>query len=148
MPTGVWCEPSHPIWTSYLSNGVAHILVNSIGHLCSLHTSSELHVQDTGVVSQPPVISFVASQSGTVDARLLACTDADNLQSHTSATAFSTGDMLTSVKPSESYLSVFSIADRIGLGVFESDGGHCEVTDSLFRELITNEGETVGVPLC
>lgn len=86
MPPGVWCEPSHPFGPPYLSNGVAHILVNSIGHLCSLHTSTELHVQDTGVVSQPPVISFVASQSGTVDARLLASTDANNLQSHTSAT--------------------------------------------------------------
>lgn len=65
---------------AYLSNGVAHILVNCIGHLCSLHTGTELHVQDTRVVSQPPVISFVTCQSGTVDTRLLTRTDTNNLQ--------------------------------------------------------------------
>lgn len=65
---------------AYLSNSVAHILVNCIGHLCPLHTSTELHVQDTRVVSQPPVISFVTCQSGAVDPRLLTRTDTNNLQ--------------------------------------------------------------------
>lgn len=65
---------------AYLSNGVAHILVNCIGHLCSLDTSTELHVQDTRVVSQPPVISFVTCQSGAVDTRLLTRTDTNDLQ--------------------------------------------------------------------
>lgn len=64
---------------SYLSNGVAHILVNSIGHLRSLHSTAKLHVQDTWVMSQPPVISFVTCQTCAVDTRLLTCTDTDNL---------------------------------------------------------------------
>lgn len=51
-------------------------------------------------------------------------------------------------KITESYLSIFSIADRIRLSVFESDGGHCEITDSLFRELVTTEGQTVDMRLC
>lgn len=65
---------------AYLSNSVAHILVDCIGHLCSLHTSTEPHVQDTRVVSQPPVISFVTCQSGTVDTRLLTRANTNNLQ--------------------------------------------------------------------
>ncbi len=64
---------------SYLSNGVAHILVDSIGHLCSLHTATKLHVQHTRVVSEPPVISFVTCQPCAVDTGLLTCTDTDYL---------------------------------------------------------------------
>lgn len=69
----------------HLSYGVAHILVDGVGHLCSLHAGSELHVQDPRVVPQPPVIRFVACQPGTVDARLLTRADADDLQQPTAA---------------------------------------------------------------
>lgn len=38
-----------------------------------------------------------------------------------------------------SYLSVFSIADRVGLSVLDSDGGHCEVAHSFLGELVESE---------
>lgn len=63
----------------YLSNGVADILVDCVGHLRSLHTTAKLHVQDTRVVSQPPVISFVTCQACAVDTRLLTRSNANNL---------------------------------------------------------------------
>lgn len=69
----------HPLFAPYLSNCVAHVLVNCVGHLRSLHTTTKLHVQDTRVVSQPPVISFVTSQPCAVDSRLLTCTNTNNL---------------------------------------------------------------------
>ena len=63
----------------YLSNSVAHILVDCIGHLCSLYAAAKLHVQDSRVVSQPPVIGFVPCQPCAVDTGLLTSTDANNL---------------------------------------------------------------------
>lgn len=54
-------------------------------------------------------------------------------------------DTLTSEKPTKSYLSIFSIADRIRLSVFESNGGHCEITDSIFWELGANKELTVDM---
>lgn len=36
----------------------------------------------------------------------------------------------------ETYLSVFRIADWVGLSVLDSDGGHCEVTHSFLRQLV------------
>lgn len=38
-----------------------------------------------------------------------------------------------------SYLSVFSIADRVGLSVLDGDGGHGEVAHSIFGELVDTE---------
>lgn len=63
----------------YLSNSVTDILVNCIGHLRSLYTTAKLHVQDTRVVSQPPVIGFVTCKTCAVDTRLLTCSDTNNL---------------------------------------------------------------------
>lgn len=125
--------------SSYLSNGVAHILVNSIGHLCSLHSTAKLHVQDTRVVSQPPVISFVTCQTRAVDTRLLTCTDTDNLPNTVYRKTFEKNmiqpDSLLLLLAAGSYLSIFGIADRVGLGVLDSDGGHSEVTHSFLGEL-------------
>lgn len=64
----------------HLSNGVAHILVDCVGHLCSLHTTAKLHAQDSRVVPEPPVVSFVTRQPSAVDTRLLPCTNTDNLE--------------------------------------------------------------------
>lgn len=38
------------------------------------------------------------------------------------------------------HLSVFGVADRVGLSVLDSDGGHSEVTNCFFRELWTMQG--------
>ncbi|KAF3832821.1 hypothetical protein F7725_026486 [Dissostichus mawsoni] len=53
------------------------------------------------VVSQPPVISFVPCQTGAVDTGLLPCSNTNNL-----------------------------VADRVGLSVLDSDGGHSQVPHS------------------
>lgn len=42
-----------------------------------------------------------------------------------------------------SYLSVFSIANRVGLGVLDGDGGHGEVTHSFLAELVDTETKRV-----
>lgn len=68
---------------THLSNGVADVLVDSVGHLGSLHSAAELHVEDARVMSQPPVISLVTCQPCAVDARLLTCTNTHNLNIHT-----------------------------------------------------------------
>lgn len=44
-------------------------------------------------------------------------------------------DSLLLLLAAGSYLSIFGIADRIGLGVLDSDGGHSEVTHSFLGEL-------------
>lgn len=75
--------PDSPLIPPYLSNGITDILVNCIGHLCSLHTAAKLHVQDTRVVSQPPVISFVTRKTCAVDTRLLSRSDTNNLKNTT-----------------------------------------------------------------
>lgn len=64
----------------HLSDGVAHILVDCVGHLCSLHTTAKLHAQDSRVVPEPPVVSFVTRQPSAVDTRLLPRTNTDNLE--------------------------------------------------------------------
>lgn len=68
---------------THLSNGAAHVLVYGVGHLGTLHTAAELHVQHGRVMSQPPVVSLVACQPCAVDTGLLARTNADNLNIHT-----------------------------------------------------------------
>jgi len=119
---------------SYLSNGVAHILVDGVGHLCSLHTAAKLHVKDTWVVSQPPVISLVTRQPCAVDTRLLTSTNTNNLRDMDDGRVIRKPDALIRLS-ARSYLSIFSIADRVGLSVLDSDGGHCEVTHSFLRQL-------------
>lgn len=63
----------------HLSDGIAHILVDRVGHLCSFQATAKLHVQDTWVVPEPPVISFVTRQPSAVDTRLLPRTNTNNL---------------------------------------------------------------------
>lgn len=79
----MWLEDTPPPPPTHLSNGVADVLVNSVGHLGSLHSAAELHVEDARVMSQPPVISLVTCQPCAVDARLLTCTNTHNLNIHT-----------------------------------------------------------------
>lgn len=82
----LWLDPpppSSPPPHTHLSNGVADVLVDSVGHLGSLHSAAELHAEDARVMSQPPVISLVTCQSCAVDAGLLTCTNTHNLNIHT-----------------------------------------------------------------
>ena len=88
--------------TSYLSDGVAHKLVDGVGHLRSLHTVAKLHAQHTRVVSEPPVISFVACQPCAVDTRLLTRTDTNNLSN--TQTGENTGDKTDSFAEPDSFL--------------------------------------------
>lgn len=68
---------------THLSDGVTDVLVDSVGHLGSLHSAAELHAEDARVMSQPPVISLVTCQPCAVDAGLLTCTNTHNLNIHT-----------------------------------------------------------------
>lgn len=85
--------------------------VNGIGLVGSLSTFLEGQREDTRVVSKPPVVSLVTSETSAVDTRLLAGTKTDDG-------------------------AVESITDRVGLGVLESEGSDDEVSDSRLGEIL------------
>lgn len=64
----------------YLTDGPRDVLVNRIGDLCPLHSTSELHGEHAGVMPQPPVVGLVPGQAGAVDPGLLPCPNANHLQ--------------------------------------------------------------------
>lgn len=78
--------------------------VDGIGFVCSLCTLFEGEREDSGVVTQPPVVGFVTCQSGTVNSGLLACTETNDG-------------------------TVQSVADGVGLSVLESEGSDDQVGD-------------------
>lgn len=122
----------------YLPNGAADVLVDSVGHLRSLHAAAKLHGQDTRVVPQPPVVHFVPSQPRAMDTRLLTGTNTDNLvnrpQTNISRETCGASRLLL-LTAAGSYLAIFSVADRVGLSVLDSDGGDDEVAHRFLREL-------------
>ena len=71
------------------------------------------------MLPEPPIIGLVTRETSAVDAGLLACAEADDL-------------------------SVFGVADGVGLGVFEGDGCDGEVDDSGIREDGVGRGDDVG----
>lgn len=90
--------------------------VDGVGLVGTLGTLLERQGEDTGVVTEPPVVCLVTGKPGAVDTRLLAGTEADDG-------------------------SVESVADRVGLSVLEHKGGDDQVGNSLGRELETSSVE-------
>ena len=94
-----------------LEDLTADVEIDSVGLLSTLDALLEGESKDLGMVTEPPEIGLSTSQTGAVDAGLLACTDADNS-------------------------TMVSIGDTVGLCVLEGKGGDDEVCDGLLREIL------------
>lgn len=70
----------HPGQGFYLADGSSHILIDGIGDLCPLHSGFKLHREHSWVMPEPPKVRLVSGQARAVDPRLLACSNAHNLQ--------------------------------------------------------------------
>ena len=85
--------------------------VDGIGLVGSLGTFLEGQLEDTGVVSKPPVVSLVTSETSTVDTRLLAGAETDDG-------------------------TVKSVTDRVRLGVFEGKCSDDEIGDGRLGKIL------------
>lgn len=92
--------------------------VNGIGLVGSLGTFLEGQSEDTRVVSKPPVVNLVTSETSAVDTRLLAGTKTNDG-------------------------TVESVTDRVGLGVLEREGSDDEVSDSRLGEILVGGGNVL-----
>eukprot|EP00128_Syssomonas_multiformis_P015058 Colp12_sorted_trinity150504_noHs@9992 len=94
-----------------LAHSAAHVHIDSVGTVGTLHLLLELQVEDEGVLAEPPVVSLLPSKACAVDAGLLACTKTNNL-------------------------AVSGVADRVGLSVLEGNGGNDQVTHGGLGQLL------------
>jgi hypothetical protein len=78
--------------------------VDAVGFICAFYSFFEGESKDAWVVAEPPEIGFPACETGTVDARLLACPDADDG-------------------------SMEGVCDAVGLCIFQSECRDDEVCD-------------------
>lgn len=100
-------------------------LVNGVGFVRALHTGFEVQREYTRMKARPKVIGLAARETRAVDAGLLTGAQADN---H----------------------AIVRVADAVGLGVLESNGGDDEVTKGIGRERRgcgDNVAETLGIDL-
>lgn len=103
------CLPGSTLLT--LANLVENVEVNGVGLVSTLGLLLEVKVQDLGVVAQPPVVGLVTSKTGAVDTGLLAGTETDD---H----------------------SVLGVADRVGLGILEGDGGDNQIANGRLGQVL------------
>jgi DNA helicase HerA-like ATPase len=84
--------------------------IDSVGLVSTLGSLLERKSEHTRVVTQPPVVSLLSGQSGTVNSGLLTSTETNDG-------------------------TVQSVTDRVGLSVLQSKGSDGQVGDSLLGEL-------------
>jgi hypothetical protein len=87
-----------------LENFAGDIQVDSVRLLSALDPFLERQGKDTGVMAEPPEVSFAARETCTVDARLLTCADTNDR-------------------------AMERIRNTVGLGIFEGQSGYNQVSD-------------------